>query len=124
METLKTRLAELKKFLISRSYRARSVEDAIQKIMKIPRETALKKVDRKENERPVFIITYNPALPSVAKIVNKHWKVMTADPYLKELFPDPPMVAYGRAKNLKEKLVRARVPPPSHPPGINGSWLA
>ena len=112
-ETLERRLAELKELLVSRSYRPKSIDDAINKVMKIPREEALKKVERKENERPVFIISYNPALPSLTQILKRHWKVMSKDPYLKKVFPEPPMVAYRRAKNLRDKLVKARVPPPS-----------
>ena len=36
---------------------------------------------------------------------------MVEDPHLKEAFPLPPMVAYRRPPNLKEKLVRAKIPP-------------
>ena len=36
---------------------------------------------------------------------------MVKDPYLKQVFPKPPMVAFRRAKNLKDKLIRAKVPP-------------
>ena len=81
--------------------------------MQIPREIALQKVKKNDNERPVFVITYNPALPSLAQIMKKHWKVMVNDLYLKKVFPVPPMVAYRRAKNLKDKLVKAKVPPPT-----------
>ena len=58
------------------------------------------------------MVTYNPALPSVSHILQKHWRVMATDPYLKQVFPLPPMVAFRRPQNLKEKLVRAKVPPP------------
>ena len=34
------------------------------------------------------------------------------DPDMAEVFPDPPMVAYKRPSNIKDKLVKARVPPP------------
>ena len=34
------------------------------------------------------------------------------DPQLKEAFPLPPLVAYRRPPNLKEKLIRAKIPPP------------
>ena len=37
---------------------------------------------------------------------------MTQDPYLKSVFPLPPMVAYRRAKNLRDKLIKAKVPTP------------
>ena len=33
------------------------------------------------------------------------------DPKLKEVFPEPPLVAYKVAPNLRNKLVRAKVPP-------------
>ena len=77
---------ELKEFLIARPYRPRSIDVAIRRVMKIPREEALKKVEKKDNERPVFVLTYNPTLPSLAKILKKHWKVMIKDPYLKRVF--------------------------------------
>ena len=72
---------------------------------------------KKETKKTVFVISYNPALASVIKILRKHWSVMTRDPYLKTVFPSPPIVAYRRAKNLKDKLIRAKIPPP--PPKRN-----
>ena len=76
------------------------------------REEALRYRPKSENDRTIFVLTYNPALPSVSKILQKHWRVMVQDPYLKEVFPKPPMVAFRRAKNLKDHLIRAKVPPP------------
>ena len=36
---------------------------------------------------------------------------MSNDPYLKQVFEEPPLIAYKRPQNLKELLIRARVPP-------------
>ena len=36
---------------------------------------------------------------------------MTLDPYLKEVFPLPPLVAYKRPENIRDKLIRSKVPP-------------
>ena len=52
------------------------------------------------------------ALPSVSHILQKHWRVMKSDPYLKKVFPEPPMVAFRRTDNLRKKLIKAKVPPP------------
>ena len=41
---------------------------------------------------------------------------MTQDPKLKEVFPDPPLIAYKRQKNLRQVLLRAKVPPESKRP--------
>ena len=81
----------MKDLLIGREYRPRTVEDAIKRVLEIPREEALKNHQRKKNERPVFVITYNPALPSVSRILTNHWRVMTKDPYLKKVIPSPPI---------------------------------
>ena len=80
--------------MITREYREKSVDDAISRVLKISRAEAIKKVEKQKNERPVFILTFNPALPSVSNSLQKHWGVMISDPYLKKVFPKPPMVAF------------------------------
>ena len=81
------------------------MNDAIQRVLDMNREEALKYRPKKENDRTIFVITFNPTLPSVSQILQKHWRVMTTDPYLKKVFPQPP-----RPKNLKDQLIRAKVP--------------
>ena len=72
---------------------------------------ALEKVVRsKTTQRSVFAITYDPRLPSISKVVQKHWRSMIQDPYLKDVFPLPPLVAYKRQPNIKDNIIRAKVP--------------
>ena len=35
---------------------------------------------------------------------------MKQDPHLAEVFPLPPLVAYQRPPNIKDKLIRAKIP--------------
>ena len=112
-EDLEKRFGVLKTLLMKREYRERSIDDAIKRVLKLSRREALKKVEKRKNERPVFTVTYNPALPSVSNILKKHWRVMKSDPYLKKVFPFPPMVAFRRTTNLRNKLVKSKVPPPA-----------
>ena len=35
---------------------------------------------------------------------------MVEDPWMKEVFQNPPMVTYRRPPNLRDKLIRARIP--------------
>ena len=43
----------------------------------------------------------------------KHWRAMVAmDPYIYKVFPEPPLTAFRRQKNIGEYLIRAKVPPP------------
>ena len=68
-------------------------------------------IRQKTTDRPVFVIHYDPRLPNVNAIVRKHFRVMTQDPHMKEVFPDPPLIAYRRQRNIREVLIRAKVPP-------------
>ena len=121
-----TRLTELRNMLIERDYKPGIIDAAIDRARQISRNDALKKVqDNKKNKRPVFVITHDPRLPSISGIVQKHWRTMVTDPHLKEVFPEPPLIAYKRPQNVREKIIRAKVPPmaPSRPkrnlPGMN-----
>jgi hypothetical protein len=117
-ETRDLRLEELKNLLLSRGYSPGVVNGAIEEARKIPRQEALKQVEKKIQSRPVFVTQYDPRLPSITNIVRKHWRSMvTQDPKLQEVFPDPPLIAYKVAPNLKSKLVRAKIgpAPPTRP---------
>ena len=111
-EAREKRFSELKDMLLSREYSSNIINAAIDRARNIPRLEALKKVVKcKTSERPVFVIHYDPRLPSVNNIIKKHYRVMTQDPKMKEVFPEPPIIAYKRQKNLREALIRAKVPP-------------
>ena len=62
------------------------------------------------SDRTVLAITYHPMLPSLSKIVTKHWKTMSNDKHALEIFPEPAMVAYRQPPNLKHTLCRAKLP--------------
>ena len=111
-ETRDLRLNELKDMLLARNYKPGVVNAAVEKARKIPRLEALQKVEKESSQqRPVFVVLYDPRLPSITNIVRKHWRSMvTRDPNMKEVFPDPPLVAYKVAPNLRSKLIRAKVP--------------
>ena len=117
-EAMEKRFLELKNLLLSRGYKLGSINAALDRARMIPRAEALKKVVRNNtSRRPVFPITYDPRLPSISGIIKKHWRTMTQDPYLAEVYPIPPLIAYKRPPNIKDKLIRAKIPPkvPSKP---------
>ena len=60
--------------------------------------------------RPAFVVSYDPRLPDIPDIMNKHWRAMvTMDSYLKDVFPKPPLSAFKRPTNIRELTVRAKV---------------
>ena len=102
------RLQELKEILLARDYKLNIVNDCIRKARAVPRNEALKDVEKViGTPRPVFVVLYDPRMPSVSNIVKKHWRTMVStDPYLREVFPAPPLIAYKVGRNL------ARIPRP------------
>ena len=66
-------MGELKTLLLSREYRERTIDDAIEKVLKMDRTETLRKVIKKENDIPFFALNFKPALPSVTKILKKSW---------------------------------------------------
>ena len=106
------RFSELKDLLISRDYKSKIIDSAIERARNIPRNEALKKVHKEKiSKRPVFVVNFDPRLPAIPAILSKHWRTMTQDPRLKEIFPEPPLVSYKRPQNIKDKMIRSRVPP-------------
>ena len=103
---------KLKELMKSRGYSDRTICSAIERARNIPRHIALRKViKRQEGKRPVFALTYDPRLPQIQAIQAKHWRSMVSqDPYLHEVYSQPPLTAYKRQKNVKDHLVMAKVP--------------
>ena len=72
-------MEELRQMLISRNYNRNIVNAAITKAKTVTREIALQKVVKKKNERIIFVLTFNPRLPSISNIMVKHWRTLTKD---------------------------------------------
>ena len=111
--TRELRYSELKNMLLERNYPEGIVDAALNKARQIPRSVALRKVVRNSplSRRPIFVVSWDPRLPSVSAITNKHWRTMTQDPLMKEIFSEPPLIAYKRQRNIGDKIFRAKVCP-------------
>jgi hypothetical protein len=92
--TLEKRLKELGNMLLSRNYNKNVIKNAISRVESMDRSVSLNKVTKNKNERIVLALTYNPKLPSVPQILKKHWRTLTKDKKMLQIFPQPPMVAY------------------------------
>ena len=109
-EAFEKRLLELKGDLLSRHYHLKFIVEAFDRARAVKRKDALKKVEAKPLDREVFAVTFHPNLPSVSRVLKKHWEVMVSQSNrLKRCFPKPPLVAYRRGKNLGDQLFRAKI---------------
>jgi peptide-methionine (R)-S-oxide reductase len=109
-DDLSKRLTELKEMLLSRRYNKNIIKESIEKVTKLDQMEILKRANKPKTDRVVLAITYHPKLPSVSNIIKKHWRTLNKDPKAKEMFPQPPMIAFKQPPNLKSKLCQARLP--------------
>ena len=104
-----SRTKDLSENLQKRQYFRGSVEKAIKKAKDKPRSEALTYKTRQQNSRRVpLVVQYHPALPPFSKIIRKHLPLLHSSERLRSIFPDPPIVAYSRPRNLRDILVRAK----------------
>ena len=113
IETRDQRYLELKDMLLERKYPVGIVDAAIAKARSIPRAVAIMRVERDNTQtsrRPVFVVSWDPRLPSVSSITQRHWRSMTnQDNLMKETFSEPPLIAYKRQRNIGDSLIRAKI---------------
>ena len=75
----------------------------------INKET-LKKVMSISSEKLTLVMTYDPRLPKMSAVVQKHFRTLIVDPGMKDIFQKKGMqVAYKRHRNVREFLCRARL---------------
>ena len=61
----------------------------------------------------IFATKYDPRMPKMQPILAKHYRSMVSqDSYLKKCFPKPPLTAFRRQTNIRNFLIRSKVPPP------------
>lgn len=110
-EDFDKRKLELSLNLRSRGYTEDILQEAFKRLEKVTREEALKKVIRNKEQKLVFAVTFDPRLPSISKILKKHYEIGVENPEFQETFPDLPSVGYRRYKNLGGYLTRAKLYP-------------
>ena len=106
------RTREMKHHLLQRGYKNGCIQDAINKASSVTREEALtNKRNQKILKRVPFVITYNPMLPNIPKILNESHTILHASERCAEVFQEVPLVSYKRARNLCDMLVSKRLAP-------------
>ena len=108
-----TRLKELKYMLLDREYTPGIIEKSnCQGKGNSKGASPQMYFEATETNRPVFVVTFNPPLPSIPKITRKHWRSMLSkDKHLEAVFPEAPLVAFKRQNNIREHIIRAKVAP-------------
>ena len=97
--------------LLLRGYNEEEVNKLITKATNRDRRDCLRyKLKDKRKIPPLVLATkFNPAFKGLNKIIKKHWHLIEKNEAAKILFPRPPIIAYKRQRNLKDKLTSSKL---------------
>ena len=101
---------ELKSQLRKRGYSGKLIEQQLSRADKLNREDLLRRKDDncKKSKRVPLVLTYSKLLPDVRNILRKHQKTLFRSERMREIFPDIPLLAFRRDKNLCDTLVHRK----------------
>ena len=104
-EFFNTRPDALPTRLIKRGYPHRFIKEEIEKLRHIPRSKALETSMKNQSNRMPFVLTFNPALPNISRIIFNNLNILRSSQRCKAAFPSPPLISYRRCSNLRDILV-------------------
>ena len=109
-EYFENRARDLHKILLERGYKNKLIKESIMSARRITREEALtaKTTNRVTNRVPL-VVTYNPGVQNLRKIVNQYHPLLHTSSRCKEIFSSPPLTAYRRGHNLTQILTSKRL---------------
>ena len=58
-----------------------------------------------------LVLTYHPGLPDISAITRRLLPTLHCNPSMKELCPEPPLIAFRRPRNIRDHVIRAKIFP-------------
>ncbi|EDO36531.1 predicted protein [Nematostella vectensis] len=122
-ESFNNRCNELANYLLKRGYKPAFLKRQILRVANISRIDALRpnNNNHKNSRRIPFVTTYNPTLPNINNIIRRNYNLLLSSKRCHKVFTEPPLVAFRRSPNLRDILVKAKLPsdrsPTNQPPG-------
>ncbi len=108
------RSKELVGWFKDRGYDEGFVKEQVERVRNLDRQVLIEQDvgrNRGRGDRIPFVLSYHPALNGIRRAVGKLQPMLAVTEEHKRVFPEQPFVAFRRASNLKDSLVRAKLPP-------------
>ena len=108
--TFKENIKNFSTRLKNRDYPATTVEKHLSEVNFYDRKKALEQRNKNACKKILpFVTQYQPALPNLKNILMGKWHLIQNQPYLRNIFKEPPLISYRKGKSLKDTLVRAKL---------------
>nr|XP_039263152.1 uncharacterized protein LOC120339139 [Styela clava] len=102
----------MKRYLMQRNYEETSIDKTIKLVKEMNRDYLLTPKSTKQGQQLLpFITNYHPNQPHFRKIFSDYQYILDNNARLKEIFPQPPKIAYRKCPTLRDRLVRAKLQP-------------
>ena len=99
-------------YFINQGYNKQHLNQLAKEISKLSRDDLLQnKTKKQKDQTTIFVTTWHPKLKKLSSVLLKHFHLLQNDPKLKSIFPEKPIVAFRRKKNLKNHLARTDITP-------------
>ena len=103
------RLAEFSKHLILSGYKSSFIEPIFQQVTKKDRKDLLiLKNKSSSSNRVPFVTTFHPQMPKIKEFHKKHQDIIFKSDRMSNIFPDPPIIALKRPRNLGDILIKTK----------------
>ena len=93
----------------ARGYPYNLIEKITSEVKFTERKLTLQKNNQVRKKILPFVTTYHPALPNLKNILMSKWHLIQDQPLLREIYNEPTIILYKRAKSLEDILVRAKL---------------
>ena len=98
-----------RKRLRARGYPHNLIEKITSEVKFTERKSALQKNNEVRKKILPFVTTYHPTLPNLKNILMSKCHLIQDQPLLREIYNEPPIISYKRAKSLGNILIRAKL---------------
>ena len=71
------------------------------------REELLTYRKKDKSNRVTLVLRFLHKIRGIQQFLQKSYKIITCNPDLKQIFPDPPMISFRRAPNIRGKVMQA-----------------
>jgi hypothetical protein len=98
-------------FFAKRGYNKKHLQETANEVLKLDRICLLtqKKPTMNDPNRIPLVLDYHHKYCQISRIIYQNYEnTVKTHPQFKQVFPQPPIVAFRRQKNLKDRLVKAK----------------
>ena len=89
------------------NYPYRLINKIYAKVTNIHRSRLLQYKPHKESERIPLVVTHNEQIGSFLSSVSRDWDILQLEEELRQVFPQPPVIARRQPKSLRGMLIRS-----------------